>query len=85
MFDIFTIAPEVLLWVDDAIVILTLISGIAGKLFHSRHKAVKELTRTTEELVKVINITPIKNEAFLEIAETEALKGATLLLSKLIK
>ena len=92
MLNLFTLAPELIEWIDDIIIVLTVISGVICKLFVTKKKVEKELikakdelTKTTEELVKVINITPVKDETFLEIAETEALKGAALLLSKLIK
>ncbi len=78
MFDLFTIGPEVVAWIDDAIVILTVISGVLGKIFYSKHKTEKELT-------KVIDTSPLGNDDFLKIAEKAGLKGATLLLSKLIK
>jgi len=78
MLDLFTLAPEIIEWVDDIVIILTVISGVIGKIFYSKNKAEKELT-------KVINDSPLKNEEFLEIAEKAGLKGAALLLSKLIK
>jgi len=78
MFDIFTLAPEIVLWIDDAVIILTVISGVIGKIFYSKNKVEKELT-------KVINEAPLENKDFLEIAEKAGLKGAVGLLSKLIK
>jgi len=78
MFDIFTLGPEIVHWIDDAIVILTVVSGIIGKIFYSKNKAAKELT-------KVINDSPLENKDFLQIAEKAGLKGAVGLLSKLIK
>jgi len=78
MFDIFTLGPEIVHWIDDAIVILTVVSGIIGKIFYSKNKAAKELT-------KVINDSPLENKDFLKIAEKAGLKGAVGLLSKLIK
>jgi len=78
MLDLFTLAPEIIEWVDDIVIILTVISAVIGKIFHSKNKAAKELT-------KVINDAPLENKEFLEIAEKAGLKGAALLLSKLIK
>ncbi len=78
MLNLFTLAPELIEWIDDIVIILGVISGIVGKFCHSKVKAEKELT-------KVINEAPLKNEEFLKIAEDAGLKGAAVVLSKLIK
>ncbi len=70
--------PEILKWLEGIIIVLVAVSGVIGKLFYSQRKAGKELT-------KVIDSAPLENEEFLKLAEKAGLKGAALVLSKLIK